>query len=126
MTDQLKPCPFCGESPIFYEKDNWNGTKYTIQCPRSDMMVQAVAFVCDDKKSSIEFWNSAFCWRELEKLQSKIELGKKLIGELVEALDQIDHELGRPAGLPIAAPIQNASIICQKALAQYRVGEKFL
>lgn len=47
------------------------------------------------------------------KLEAKLKIAE-------EALDYIDHELGRPEGLKIPAPVVNASLKCREALAKIR------
>ena len=49
---------------------------------------------------------------------ARAEEAERLAVKLEDALDRIDHELGRPDGLKIPAPVYNASHIAREALAE--------
>lgn len=59
MSEELRPCPFCGKEVKF------------------DDILGGIACFClgaDDREfQSIEHWNSAFCWKELEKKEAQIK-----------------------------------------------------
>lgn len=49
---------------------------------------------------------------------ARAEEAERWVVKLEDALDRIDHELGRPDGLKIPAPVCNASHIAREALAE--------
>ena len=68
MKEKLKPCPFCGiENPATFKLIN----------PPREMVV---THICWNSPISLRQWNSAWCWREIDKL-------KEIIWKKDEALD---------------------------------------
>ncbi len=82
MSDELKPCPFCG-SPASYKTDPHEGYKYSIQCssencPNEDRDFQGYCFISADE------WNT----RPIEDaLTAALESANKQNADLQEKLD---------------------------------------
>jgi len=82
MTEQneWKPCPFCGKPPIL--EDDW-GAGYSIGCIQAFTPPDKEEFKKDDahpvivmiktKEKTIEQWNSAWCWKEIDRLKEENE-----------------------------------------------------
>lgn len=51
MSEQLKPCPFCGSKKPFWNKGGW------IECPDCHIFFQ-LAFTNADKEENISWWNT--------------------------------------------------------------------
>ncbi len=80
---ELKPCPFCGgmvssgkikgEPYIVYHKDKF--------CEIRDNRELWDVTVQD--------WNNAYCWKEIESLQSRLEKAEEKLAVAREALENI-------------------------------------
>lgn len=59
---EMKPCPFCGEKLSTIE--GW------IHCNNSGCMAEAIS------PDSIEEWNNAYCWKEIDRLTAELSVYK--------------------------------------------------
>ena len=58
VKQELKPCPFCGETPTLERyTDLYNMVKYGIECRGSDCEIQPFTAWYADKAEAIEAWN---------------------------------------------------------------------
>ncbi len=58
MSEELRPCPFCGKKP---SDDTSVGGCENDKC-----------FISQEA-TSIKNWNSAWCWKEIDRLNKQIE-----------------------------------------------------
>lgn len=60
MTDELKPCPFCGGKPIGprFECEQGRYDCYSIGCDNCDFTVEGPLDAYDGKASTIKHWNT--------------------------------------------------------------------
>ena len=75
MSDEIKPCPFCGgEITKDYDEEiaecNW------IQCSLTKEMHEST-------------WNNAYCWKELDRLRALNERYKKALEDFEKAQQEI-------------------------------------
>lgn len=42
--DELKPCPFCGQKPLWYYSKTSNGYRITIECLHCNIKMQVATF----------------------------------------------------------------------------------
>lgn len=54
----LKPCPFCGESPIWLEEDCAEGVGYKIKCNNFECWICPETSYYSEKATAIEAWNT--------------------------------------------------------------------
>jgi Lar family restriction alleviation protein len=55
---ELKPCPFCGETPELEAFiDRFNRIKYGVECHGEDCEINLFTDWYADKKEAIEAWN---------------------------------------------------------------------
>lgn len=64
--EELKPCPFCGKS---VEVEHWEGDGDIVDPP------------CIGESFTLEEWNNAYCWKELDRLRALNERYKKIVEE---------------------------------------------
>lgn len=58
MTDELKPCPFCGKIPeIIISKNSNSKSFYRVECKRMSCTVLASTFAYSTENEAIEAWN---------------------------------------------------------------------
>jgi Lar family restriction alleviation protein len=65
MTEELKPCPFCGGKVTLTERDPSEGYRYLIRCENCEgdfnnpeKVVADFCFCSDDKEAIIKKWNT--------------------------------------------------------------------
>ena len=61
MSDELKPCPFCGELPVFEDySEEGDGRLTVLECQSSNchMRVQTSPGAATEKETMIEDWNT--------------------------------------------------------------------
>jgi Lar family restriction alleviation protein len=65
MTEELKPCPFCGRKVTLIERDQSEGYRYLIRCENCEgdfenpqKVVADFCFCSDDKEAIIKKWNT--------------------------------------------------------------------
>lgn len=69
MSEQLKPCPFCGKIPKI------NG---------GDFKNRPLDSCLGSGPIHIEEWNNAYCWKQVQSLEQRIK-------DLEEALEKITN-----------------------------------
>lgn len=56
MTD-LKPCPFCGETPEMVEEERLNNARYFIKCSNEKCKMVVETLYSTERKRARETWN---------------------------------------------------------------------
>lgn len=104
MSEELKPCPFCGNENIQIERrSEFDGQsdygRYYIGCGAEDCLDWDVFSSADTPDEAIEQWNKR---AEVSSLKSQIELLKELLSEIYhghlnlsdEVVERIEKVLG--------------------------------
>ena len=92
MTERLKPCPFCGESPVFidtcYPTNLDNKPFYLIacyECPVSPMILET------SKEHAVKTWNTRLEKREGHQKISEEEIRPLENQQTVRINEKRDH-----------------------------------
>ena len=96
MTQELKPCPFCGSKgilePIFPEKD---GTGWSmVRCDNKHCHTDGLTFYNDDHKTSaINWWNTrSYKSCISEELHAQVEyVTRRSLNYIDRIKDEMDH-----------------------------------
>jgi hypothetical protein len=74
MSEELKPCPFCWQTPE--TSINLNGDK-------------SICHLNECKNlESIKEWNSAWCWKEIDRLKESIKTKDEALKDAIEVLGE--------------------------------------
>ena len=57
MSEELKPCPFCGESSIGYIQ-HLNDDTYQVRCINGECGVAPITVCCSSREHAIKVWNT--------------------------------------------------------------------
>lgn len=114
MTEEMKPCPFCGKPPKSIQCPDGSfeiGCRHWNEDDSGELWCAASPLVgVLDKKIAVEKWNGAYCWKEIEKLRAENEELKKELA-VKYTMENIDKDVGalEAANAKLISFIQNVS-----------------
>lgn len=54
---KLRPCPYCGKTPIIRHKGDYSINPYFVQCKNEDCQKKPEGWHCDTLKEAVDCWN---------------------------------------------------------------------